>query len=51
MNITLDPSSIFNGLVGSLFVIVAVMIKMELHDIKYRITRIENVFITPNGKE
>lgn len=51
MNITLDPSSIFNGLVGSLFVIVAVMIKQELHDIKNRITRLEDVFIQPVGKD
>lgn len=45
MNFTLDPSNIFNGLIGSLFLIVAVMIKQELHDIKSRITRLENVFI------
>ena len=51
MNITLDPSSIFNGFVGSLFVIVAVLIKMELHDIKNRITRLEDVFIQPTGKD
>ncbi len=51
MNVTLDPSSIFNGLVGSLFVIVAVMIKQELNDIKNRITRLEDVFIQPTGKD
>lgn len=51
MNITLDPSSIFNGLVGSLFVIVAVMIKHELLDIKNRLTRLEDVFIKPIGKD
>lgn len=51
VNITLDPSSIFNGLIGSLFLIVAVMIKHELLDIKNRLTRLEDVFIKPIGKD
>lgn len=51
MNITLDPSTIFNGLIASLFLVVAVLIKQELHDIKNRITRLENVFIQPVGKD
>lgn len=51
MNISVDPSSIFNGFIGSLFVIVAVLIKHELHDIKNRIMRLEDTFIHPTEKE
>lgn len=47
MNFTVDVSIIFNAM----FAVVAVLIKMELHDIKSRITRLENVFINQNGKD
>lgn len=49
--ISVDPSAIFNGIIGSLFVVVAVLIKHELHDIKNRITRLEDIFIHPSGKD
>ena len=50
MSFTVEPSTIINGLVGSLLLIVGVLIKMELHDIKSRITKLENVFIVSNNE-
>lgn len=43
MNFTIDASIFLNAVV----MIVGILIKMELHDIKSRITRLENIFITP----
>lgn len=51
MNVALDPTNIFNGIIGILFLAVSFMIKHELVDIKFRITRLENVFIKPTIKE
>jgi len=51
MNITLDPSSIVSGFTNVVLLIVGILIKMELHDIKGRITRLEDIFIIPKGKD
>lgn len=51
MNITLDPSSIVSGFTNVVLLIVGILIKMELHDIKSRITRLEDIFIIPKGKD
>lgn len=51
MNITLDPSSIMSGFANAILLIVGILIKMELNDIKSRITRLEDVFIIPKGKD
>ena len=51
MNVTLDPSSIVSGFANVILLIVGILIKMELHDIKGRITRLEDVFIIPKGKD
>lgn len=49
MNFTTDISIIINAVVA----VLGVLIKMELHDIKSRIMRVENVFILgkAEGKE
>lgn len=47
MTFNADASLLINAVV----VILGVLIKMELHDIKARIMRLENVFIITNGKE
>lgn len=51
MNFTIEPSSIMSGFTNIILLVVGVLIKMELHDIKSRITRLENVFIIPQGKD
>lgn len=51
MNLTLDPSTILTAMFNGVFLVLGILIKMELHDIKFRITRLENVFIVPNGKD
>lgn len=49
MNFTIEPSSIVSGFANLVLLVVGILIKMELHDIKSRITRLEDVFITPKG--
>lgn len=51
MNFTIDPSAIMSGFANAILLIVGILIKMELHDIKGRITRLEDVFIVPKGKD
>lgn len=50
MNFTIDPTSLVNGFANAVLLVVGILIKMELHDIKSRITRLEDIFITP-GKD
>lgn len=47
MNIVLDPTAIVSGFAYSILVVIGILIKMELHDIKSRITRLEDTFIKP----
>lgn len=47
MSFTADVSLLINAVV----VVIGILIKMELHDIKARIMRLENVFIITNGKD
>jgi hypothetical protein len=51
MNFTIEPSSIMSGFANVVLLIVGILIKMELHDIKSRITRLEDIFIIPKGKD
>lgn len=51
MSFTVDPSSIFTVFTNAILLAVGILIKMELHDIKSRITRLEDIFILPKGKE
>lgn len=51
MNISLDPTSIMSGFANVVLLIVGILIKMELNDIKSRITRLEDIFIIPKGKD
>lgn len=51
MNFTIDPTTIISGFANTILLVVAILIKMELHDIKSRITRLEDVFILPKGKD
>ena len=51
MNFTVDPSSIVSGFANLILLIVGILIKMELHDIKSRITRLESIYIVPRGKD
>jgi len=47
VNVTFDPSSIISGFANIILLAVGILIKMELHDIKSRITRLEDIFIKP----
>lgn len=47
MNFTMDASIVVNAVV----IVIGVLIKMELRDIRDRIMRLENVFIAQTVKE
>lgn len=51
MNVMLDPSLLMGGFLNVMLLIVGILIKIELHDIKGRITRLEDVFINSSIKE
>lgn len=50
MNVSLDTASLLMMILNFVFIIIGVLIKMELHDIKSRIVRLENLFLHPNNK-